>query len=126
MVPYPSPYMVPTPYMYPLPPPPTHLVNSNMASFYPSPYYPDLLLSQDIQQNTSINENDLIQQDNDKDDNNNSFQQDMINGDIRIMNNIFTFEFPKDDNLSKDMFLSICNKIWMENVELNKRHHQKH
>lgn len=44
-----------------------------------------------------------------------------INGDVRIMNDVFTFEFFDDKKMSKDIFLSICSKVWDESIELRQK-----
>lgn len=47
----------------------------------------------------------------------------LLQGEIRILQNRFSFEFPKnEDGIERKMFLSICNKIWKESKELNKDH----
>ncbi|CAB4255829.1 similar to Saccharomyces cerevisiae YDR480W DIG2 MAP kinase- responsive inhibitor of the Ste12p transcription factor [Maudiozyma barnettii] len=45
----------------------------------------------------------------------------MMQGEIRIMQNKFSFEFPvTNPAIDRKMFLSICNKIWTESRELEK------
>ena len=45
----------------------------------------------------------------------------MMQGEIRIMQNKFSFEFPiTNSQVDRKMFLSICNKIWVESRELDK------
>ena len=45
----------------------------------------------------------------------------MMQGEIRIMQNKFSFEFPvTNSQVDRKMFLSICNKIWVESRELEK------
>ncbi|SMN21233.1 similar to Saccharomyces cerevisiae YDR480W DIG2 MAP kinase-responsive inhibitor of the Ste12p transcription factor [Maudiozyma saulgeensis] len=45
----------------------------------------------------------------------------MMQGEIRIMQNKFSFEFPATNPaIDRKMFLSICNKIWTESRELEK------
>lgn len=58
-------------------------------------------------------------------DNNNNDNNAIISGDIRIMNDIFTFEFLNDKKLSKDTFLSICSRVWDESLDLSKKEKNK-
>lgn len=45
----------------------------------------------------------------------------LMQGEIRIMQNKFSFEFPVNSPpVDRKMFLSICNKIWTESRELDK------
>lgn len=69
---------------------------------------------------SALNEarNEISEVSNHNNDNNTNV---MVNGDIRIMNDVFTFEFPNDKKLSKNIFLSICNRVWDESIELGKK-----
>lgn len=44
-----------------------------------------------------------------------------IMGEIRILRNVFSFEFPvNESSVDKKMFLSICNSVWDKSEELGK------
>lgn len=104
--PPPAGYMIPYPYMYHTPP----YSNPTTAVDVEEPLKEDGEISnKPDEKEAEPNDNKEQQPDN------------MITGDIRIMNNIFTFEFPHDETLDKHMFLSICNKVWNENLELSRK-----
>ncbi|CAL9737228.1 hypothetical protein MOSE0_L06546 [Monosporozyma servazzii] len=136
-------YMIPYPYMFPSPP----YSNASTAveeqteeptNNYPAKYFGSYLGNYPVNNSGNYPGNypgnnsgnypgnyptnyPVINSDTYQEEQVESKQQDTITGDIRIMNNVFTFEFPHNEALDKDTFSSICNKIWNEHIELSRK-----
>lgn len=46
-----------------------------------------------------------------------------VHGEVRILSNRFSFEFnSRNEIMDKKVFMSICNQVWDESIELNNKH----